>query len=172
MRAFQIAAPVLAALLSASIAGAKTDTDKGGVVYRQPTHSRIRLGGITVGAFYSHFSGPYYGYPYYGFMPYWAYPGSMWGWYDPFWMGFYHPAYWAGFPSGPGTGTVKLPTRSKTAQVFIDGAYAGSAAKIKDMHLEPGAYEIEVREGDRIEASRRVYVLSGKTVQLKPEAQQ
>lgn len=131
---------------------------------------RVRLGGISVGAFYSHFSGPYYG-SYscgpYGYRPlFW----NAWGPYcSPFfdlYMPLYHPGYYTGFFRGPNMGEVRLQTSSKKDEVFLDGAYAGPAEKLKSMWLEPGVYNLEVRADSRASFSRRIYVLSGKTLRI------
>jgi hypothetical protein len=124
---------------------------------------RVRLGGISVGAGYSHFSGySPYGYPYL-YRPYWGAFG------DPFWNygwgGWLHPGYYGGFRQGPGMGLVKVKAPSKQAEVYVDGAYAGLAKDLGSMWLEPGAYDLEVREDSDI-FHKRIYVLSGKTVRI------
>jgi len=65
-------------------------------------------------------------------------------------------------------GEVKFPRAPKESLVYVDGGFAGSAAKLKSMWLEPGIYNLEVREGDKV-WQKRIYVLSGKTLQLHPE---
>jgi hypothetical protein len=124
---------------------------------------RVRLGGISVGAGYSHFSGySPYGYPYL-YRPYWGAFG------DPFWNygwgGRLHPGYYGGFRQGPGMGTLKLKALSKQAEVYVDGAYAGVVKDLGSMWLEPGAYDLEIRESSDI-FHKRIYVLSGKTVRI------
>ena len=96
---------------------------------------------------------PYYGGPYYS------------GWYSPFWG-----PYWGGtYYAYPNSGEIKLDTKVKDAQVFIDGAYAGTTHQNKSMHLHPGNYNIEIREGGRTQYAERVYVVAGKTLHLHPE---
>ena len=136
---------------------------------------RIRLGGIAVGASYTRgwpgygFYGPrYWGPGWYG--PYNAWwPG--WGWYDPFWYSplAVHPGHWMGFARGEGMGEVKLDTDAKTASVYIDGAYAGPVKDRRNMWLRPGTYDLQVREGDKKLFEQRIYVLSGKTLRVRPE---
>jgi hypothetical protein len=122
-----------------------------------------------VNAGYSHFSGPFYPfYPYYG--PYYgAYRWGAWGYpflFDPFLYGsYFHPGFWTGFGYRPSLGEVKLKTDNPDAWVYLDGALAGKADKLKNIWLEPGAYNLEVRSGDK-RSSQRVYVLSGKTLRL------
>jgi len=131
-----------------------------------PAEARVRVGGVVVRGGYSHFSGhrgfggprfyrPYYS-PFYG------------SFYDPFYDGFYHPGYYRGYRQGPRLGQVKLKDAPKEAEVYVDGGYAGLAKDLKSMWLQPGAYSIEVRDGD-LSHAERIYVLSGKTVRIEPE---
>ena len=135
---------------------------------------RVRITGITVGAGYSR------GWPGYGFYgprywsPAWYGPGTFgpgWGWYDPFWYSplAVHPGYWTGFGAGEGMGEVKLETEAKAASVYIDGAYAGPVKDRRNMWLRPGTYEIRLRDGDKRVYAQRIYVLSGKTLRVRPE---
>ncbi len=89
------------------------------------------------------------------------------GWYSPYWG----PYWGAPYPlySYPNSGEVKLETKVKDAQVFINGAYAGTTHDNKTMHLRPGNYNIEIREGGRTEFAQNVYVTLGKTVKIRPE---
>lgn len=129
--------------------------------------TRVKLGGISLGGFYRHYSGfdyyPYY-YPYsyalWGTPPYpiWTYPNLS--------PDFYHPAYYRGFSRSDGMGEVKLLTSEKTAEVFLDGAYAGVAEDLKSIWLEPGAYTLEVKGQGNELFKKRIYVLSGKTVKV------
>jgi hypothetical protein len=129
--------------------------------------TRVRFGGMTVGAGYSHFSGH----------PYWFSPYSAWpyygGGYDLLfypsygWLGgFVHPGYYRGYSQGAGMGQVKLRTDDKLAPVYLDGGYAGVAKDLKTIWLTPGAYDIEVKT-DNESFSQRIYVLSGKTVRVE-----
>jgi hypothetical protein len=123
---------------------------------------RVRIGGVMVNAGYV--SGrpwyPYYGYGYY---PAWG----PWGLYDPFWYSpWIHPGLYTGFGYGPGMGEVKLTSSDREAAVYIDGAYAGPVHKLKSIWLEPGAYNLEVRDTDGHSYERRIYVLSGKALRV------
>ena len=134
----------------------------------QSSRPRVRLGGITVGAGYTHVSG---GYPGFWGYPYWA--GSPWYWSSPYYyswfpMGYYHPAYFGGFSQGPGMGEVKLRNTAKDIEVYVDGGFAGNADKLKTMWLEPGAYNLELK-GSQGAYKKRIYVLSGKRITLQPE---
>jgi hypothetical protein len=128
------------------------DTDKGKL--------RLRLGTVWVGAGYSHFSGPYY-YPYGPYGGDWIY-GSLW---HPVWGGYpyYPPGY---FDFNNGRGELKLTADPKMAEVYIDGAYAGTADRLKSIWLDPGAYDLTVSAADRESFHQRVYVLSGKSLKI------
>ncbi len=127
----------------------------------QPASAGVRLGGISLGVAYSHTTAPYYPFYPYGY----AYPfgyGPLWDWgYPPLWG----PAFYPAQGSGP-MGSVQLRADDKNAGVYIDGAYAGTLDKLKNIHLSPGAYDFELRSVGGQKASQRVYVLSGKTVKL------
>jgi PEGA domain len=100
-----------------------------------------------------------FGRPYYSF-----------GWYSPFWGPYWGP-YWGGpyaYYNHPNSGEVKVDTPVKDAQVYIDGAYAGTTHENKTMHLRPGSYNIEIRAGGQPHFSQRVYVVAGKTIHLHP----
>lgn len=119
---------------------------------------RVRLGGVAVSAGYVHSSGyyPYFGFPYF---------------YDPLLFStFFHPGFYTGFAYGPNMGEVRLHTTQQSGAVFLDGAYAGEVSKLKHMWLEPGAYNLEIRNDGQPAYERRVYVLSGKTLDLRPAA--
>jgi hypothetical protein len=142
--------------------GQPSDTskkDKEGAEHK----TRVRLGGIGVSAGYSNFSG------FYPYGPYYSpigglYASTLW---DPFW-GAYAPFYPAGyFGLGQGKGEVKLSVDPKNASVYVDGGYAGTADHLKDIWLEPGAYELRVSAPNRAPFEERIYVLSGKSVKIE-----
>ncbi|HLH41277.1 MAG TPA: PEGA domain-containing protein [Bryobacteraceae bacterium] len=87
-------------------------------------------------------------------------------WYRPFWAGYWGPGPYYVFPN---SGAVKLDTKVKDAQVFINGAYAGTTKENKTMHLRPGSYSIEIREAGQTRLSQQVYIAAGKTIHLHPE---
>jgi hypothetical protein len=131
--------------------------------------THVRLGGVSIGAGYSHYSGPFYSDAYY----YPFYP-AVWGLASTYWSPFYdlysplyRPGpYWQHSASG-GMGEVKLQTTQKSAEVFLNGAYAGITGDLKSIWLEPGAYDLEVKAGHQT-FSQRIYVLSGKSVKIRP----
>jgi PEGA domain len=88
------------------------------------------------------------------------------GWYSPFWGSYWGPGPYYAFPRA---GEVKLDTKVRDAQVFINGAYAGTTKENKTMHLRPGNYNIEIRENGQTPFAEQVYVAAGKTLHLHPE---
>jgi hypothetical protein len=126
----------------------------------------VRLGTIGVGAGYSRFSGPFFYNPFwYGFYPYRVGYSSFF--YDPFFYSpFYAPGYLGGFAYGENKGEVKLSGALKTAEVYLDGAYAGKADKLKSMWLDPGAYDLSVGAPGSAAFHQRIYVLSGKSLKI------
>jgi hypothetical protein len=99
---------------------------------------------------YAPFGGPYWG-QYWG--PYW----------DPYWGPYFAPDPYAGL------GEVKLDTKLKDAQVYVNDGYLGTTGDNKTIHLRPGRYKIEVRVEGRAPFAANVYVTAGKTLHVKPE---
>ena len=133
------------------------------------TKFRWRLGGISVGAGYTHYSGAYgyqYGYPYF-YAPFGYFPGEWVGasyWYPlsgPF--PFYGPGT---FAHTDGRGQLRLTADPKAAEVYIDGGYAGTADKLKTLWLDPGAYDLTLSAAAHEDFHQRVYVLSGKSLKI------
>jgi hypothetical protein len=88
------------------------------------------------------------------------------------WYGYYSPFY-GPYPYGayygvPNAGQVKLETNVKAAEVFVDGAYAGTAGKLKTMWMRPGTYNIELRAPGGEQFAEKIYVVAGKTVHVEP----
>ena len=98
--------------------------------------------------------------------PYYGYYG---GWYRPYWGPYWGPGFGGYYYGNPNAGEVKLDTKVKDAEVFINGSYAGTTHQNKSMYLRPGNYNIEIREGGRTQFAERVYVVAGKTLKLHPE---
>src|SRR5258708_26080149 len=88
------------------------------------------------------------------------------GWYSPFWGPYWGPEYVGPYYAYPNSGEVKLDTKVKNAQVFINGSYAGTTHENKTMRLRPGTYNIEIREGGETPFAERIYVVAGKTLHL------
>ena len=91
------------------------------------------------------------------------------GFYTPFWGSYWGPGYVGPYYAYPNSGEVKLDTKVKDAQVFINGAYAGTTHENKTMHLRPGDYTIEIRENGQTPFSQKIYVAAGQTLHLHPE---
>jgi hypothetical protein len=89
------------------------------------------------------------------------------GWYAPYWGAYWGPGYY-GYYGYPNSGEIKLDTKVKDAQVFINGAYAGTTHENKSMHLRPGSYNIEIREAGHTQFDEKVYIAAGKTLHLHP----
>ena len=93
------------------------------------------------------------------------------GWYHPFWGPYWGP-YWSPYYGGytlPNSGEVKLETKVKDAQVFINGSYAGTTKQNKTMYLRPGNYNLEIKEAGHTQYAEHIYVTAGKTLKLYPE---
>jgi len=96
---------------------------------------------------------------------------GAWGLYNPFFYGPYgwdgpyepYPAYYSN------AGELKLKTNVKDADVYINGAYAGKAAKLKSIWLRPDAYNIEIRAAGYAPYAERIYLLAGKSWQVKAD---
>jgi hypothetical protein len=93
---------------------------------------------------------------------------SSWGWHNPYlyapygWYGSYGP-YLSYYSS---LGELKLKTNVKDADVYLNGAYAGKAAKLKTMWLRPDSYNLEVRAAGYAPYAERIYLMPGKTMKV------
>jgi len=90
------------------------------------------------------------------------------GWYGYGYGPFYRPYPYGAYYGVPNAGQVKLDTKVKDAQVFVDGAYAGTSGKLKTMWMRPGTYTIELRAPGRAQFAEKIYVVAGKTVHVEP----
>lgn len=133
--------------------------------YEVGSKTRVHLGGITLGAGYTHYASPYYCWPY-------AYP-YHWGLMSPYLWPYYeygspiYPPIGAGsFTQGYGRGEVRLDSSEKNAEVYIDGAYAGIAQDLRSLWLEPGAYDLELKAEGYQSYKKRIYVLSEKSLRI------
>ncbi len=125
-----------------------------------PSHRyHLRLGTVALGAGY--ISGPFW-YPYgaYGYYPYY---GAV---FDPFWAPFSPYYFPASIAYGEGKGQIELKADPKDAAVYIDDAYAGTVHRLKNIWLDPGAYDLSIRAAGREPFQQRVYVLTGKTLNI------
>jgi hypothetical protein len=99
---------------------------------------------------------------------------SLRGWYGPYsWYGPYAYGPFLPYESYPmaysNVGEVKLKTNVKDADVFINGAFAGKAAKLKSMSLPPATYDLEVRATGYAPFTSRIYVVPGKTLHVEAD---
>ena len=127
-----------------------------------PATAGVHLGMISIGAGYGYGSGPYWPGFWAGYYP----PPFFGGWYEPWWGPFYAPVY---FAPQVNNGQVNLQTSDKNAEVYLDGAFAGPASKLKNFWLAPGVYQLEVRAAGQAPQEKRIYVLTGKTLKIKME---
>jgi hypothetical protein len=88
-------------------------------------------------------------------------PVVGYGFYGPYWgPGYFAPYY--------DSGSVKIDSKVYTAQVFVNGAYAGTVKDNKTMHFRQGNYKIEIRNGGQTVFSENVFVTAGKTMHISP----
>jgi len=98
-------------------------------------------------------------YPYRGWGG-WGWGWGGWGWDYPYWGGF-GPYYLTNY-----RGEIKIKDANKYDHVYLNGAYAGTVDKLKNMWLDPGRYKIEVRERGKDIVNREVYIVAGKKVDI------
>lgn len=96
----------------------------------------------------------------------WYGPGWGWGWYGPYGYGWGYP-YGGEYGPVQRTGEVKLEGVAKDALVYVDGAYAGTAGKLKHFRLDTGNHNIELRDpSGHTFHQEKVDVLPGKTLEI------
>src|ERR1700733_4678794 len=117
-RYFSVAGLALAAVLTfGTLASARPPGFYGGFGWGGP---RVGIG----------FYGP--GYGWYG--PGWyGYGGYGVGWYEPY-----------GYVPGNAAGHVKIETKAKESQVYVDGGYAGTVKQLGTFPLKVGAHDAEL----------------------------
>ena len=91
-------------------------------------------------------------------------PFGYGGWYGPA----YGPYPYGVYEATPNAGQVKLDTKVKDAQVFVNGAFAGTVGGLKTMRLRPGTYTFELRAPGRARYAEKIYVIAGKKITLNP----
>lgn len=126
-----------------------------------PAAAGVHFGGIYVSGGYGYYSGPDWpGYYWAGYYP----PPFFGGWYGPWYP--YAPVYMN--PQWD-KGQVNLQVADKSAQIYLDGAYAGKASAMKKFWLAPGVYQLQVRSNGQKIQEKRIYVLTGKTLKVNLE---
>lgn len=125
----------------------------------KPSKLHVALGTVSVGAFYAYGPCPVFAYGCYGAMPFAApYPYPLF--YPAY---FYSSGVWAAHVS---EGRVELQTNPTDASVYINGAYAGPANRLKKFPLGSGAYNLEVRAKGYRPFRQRIYILSDRTLKI------
>ena len=84
----------------------------------------------------------------------------------------YYYSYWGpyetpGYIAYAGLGELKIDTKSKEDEIFINGAFAGSTRDSKTFHLRPGTYTVEVRQGGQPQVNEQVFMAAGKTLHVR-----
>ena len=96
----------------------------------------------------------------------WGGPVFYPGWYG------YAPYYAPYYAVPANVGQIKIDTKDKNAQVFVNGDFAGTVKDLKTMTMRTGSYDIQVREPGQPTFEQRVYVVAGKTTKLHPNFEQ
>ncbi|MBY0503864.1 MAG: hypothetical protein K2X03_08135 [Bryobacteraceae bacterium] len=93
---------------------------------------------------------------------------SAWG-YGPGWApGPYYGSVYVP-PTHRHEGQLKFDNTDKDAQVYLDGAFAGTVRGLNSSWLREGQHDVELRShGDRLH--ERIYVVAGKTAHVRQEA--
>jgi hypothetical protein len=92
---------------------------------------------------------------------------APYGWYS--WYVPYYGPYAYGPYHAATAGELKLDSKLKDADVFINGSYAGTIGQLKTMMMRPGNYDISIRAPGRAPFEEKVYIVAGKTVKLRPD---
>jgi hypothetical protein len=93
-------------------------------------------------------------------------PGFYGSYFGPY--GYWGPGYPGYYGYYDNSGQIKIDTKSKEDDVFINGAFAGSTRDSKSFRLRPGTYTVEVRHAGQPELTEKVFVAAGKTLHLHP----
>jgi hypothetical protein len=66
-------------------------------------------------------------------------------------------------------GKVKIDTKAKDTEVFVDGGYAGTVKDLKTFWLKTGTHDIELRHPNgQSFYQQHLDVIGGKTIDIKP----
>ena len=66
-------------------------------------------------------------------------------------------------------GKVKVDTKAKDAEVYVDGGYAGRVKDLGTFPLKAGAHDIELRDPNgQSFYQQHIDVIAGKTINIKP----
>jgi hypothetical protein len=144
-RYWKFAGVALLALATIAPAASAQARFRGGFRFGGP---RVRVYGPSFYAGPRFFYGPgWYGPGYYGL-----------GWYEPY-----------GYVAAPDAGKIKFDTKMKDAQIFVDGAYAGTVGQLGTFPLKAGAHDLELRapDGQSSVYTEHINVIAGKTLKIK-----
>jgi hypothetical protein len=104
--------------------------------------------------------------PSYGFYG----PAYGWGLYDPLWYG---PVVPYVVPAGVVTGGQRLEVTPKTAQVYVDGAFAGVIddfnGHFQHLNLSPGGHRIDITAPGFQTLTFTPYVQADRTIDYKAD---
>ena len=95
------------------------------------------------------------------------------GWYYPGWygagfygLGWYEPY---GYVASDTAGKIKIDTKAKDAEVYVDGGYAGTVKQLGTFPLKAGTHDIELRDPNgQSFYQEHIDVIAGKTIKLAP----
>ena len=149
--------------------GVDRDRDGHGHYYPHYFYPRYSFGfGFGYYSPYYYPYSPYY-YPYsYGYPYYYPYYGRRWGYAMPYG---YPPAGEDPYYGREELGAVALRVRPKTAEVYVDGRYLGTAGSFDGfpgyLWLEPGVYELELVNEGFANLEREIEVAAGQVLEFK-----
>jgi len=90
------------------------------------------------------------------------------GWYGPgfYGLGWYEPY---GYVPSDVAGKVKIDTKAKDAEVYVDGGYAGRVKDLGTFPLKAGEHDVELRDPNgQSFYQEHIDVIAGKTINIKP----
>ncbi|MEJ2146804.1 MAG: PEGA domain-containing protein [Acidobacteriota bacterium] len=88
------------------------------------------------------------------------------GWYGPYGS---YGFYWAYPGQHSNAGKLKLKTNVKSADVYINGAFAGKAEDLKSIWLRPGEYDLQISADGYQTLTQKIYVIRGKTLKVNAD---
>jgi hypothetical protein len=137
---------------------------------------------------------PYYGYrgyyPYYGYRGYYPWYGYYGGYYPSFYFGvgswgwpyyygawpyaaygYYGSSFDDGYGAGSGGSSLKVDVKPKSAEVYVDGHFAGIVDQFDGMFdslpVEAGEHEITIYQEGFRSIRQRLYLSPGSTYRIK-----
>jgi hypothetical protein len=130
-------------------------------VVRSGSDTHVHLGTVFVGFAYRQFAPPFFVSPF----GYWCGP---WGLNFPCgdYTSPYYPNYFTNYPKRADKGALKLKIDPPHAQVFLDGGYAGTADRLKNIPLQTGVHDLLITAEHRAPFRQRLYILTGRTLRV------